>query len=427
MTVERYSRRQNLIALVISSLIFAGTAYWATAIVAPAATAGALQAHRPIGNNSDLYPQWVAAREVLLLHHDPYSPEVTREIQAGFYGRTIDPARSGEPKDQERFVYPLYVVFLLAPTVTLPFSAVTTFFAWFLLACTAASVPLWIYTLRIRYPSALVVAATLLAVGSYPVVHGLYQQQLTLLVGLLLAAAVASAVSGRNTLSGILLALSTIKPQLSGLLLLWFAVWVIRNWKERRRLFLSFIITLATLFLSAEILAPRWIVGFIAAIRDYQRYASDQPILELLLTPWLGRLAAAALVFAVLVLLWRWKSAQAGSRNFSLAVVLVLALTLVVLPKAAPYNQVLLIPAFLFLVSDPGESGAPRWLPEGLRKAVFACQSWQWGAACGLAVATIVVPLARVQNMYQLPLYTLFALPPIVLFALLLRVPWKTS
>jgi hypothetical protein len=78
----------------------------------------------PRGNLSDLYPRWLGSRELLLHHRDPYSPEVTREIQLGYYGRQLDPNRSNDPKDLQGFAYPVYVAFLLAPTVTSPFHVV---------------------------------------------------------------------------------------------------------------------------------------------------------------------------------------------------------------------------------------------------------------------------------------------------------------
>ena len=77
--------------------------------------------NRPRGNLSDLYPRWLGARELLRHGRNPYSAEITREIQQGYYGRPLDPARPDDPKDQQGFAYPAYVVFLLAPTVDLPF------------------------------------------------------------------------------------------------------------------------------------------------------------------------------------------------------------------------------------------------------------------------------------------------------------------
>src|SRR5215469_6997896 len=41
-------------------------------------------------NQSDLYPRWVGAQEVILHGRNPYGPGVTREIQLGYYGRAVD-------------------------------------------------------------------------------------------------------------------------------------------------------------------------------------------------------------------------------------------------------------------------------------------------------------------------------------------------
>src|ERR1700751_544880 len=69
----------------------------------------------PRGNLCDLYPRWLGARELLLHHRNPYSPEMTREIQEGYYGRPLDASRAGDHRDQQGFAYPGYVAFLLAP------------------------------------------------------------------------------------------------------------------------------------------------------------------------------------------------------------------------------------------------------------------------------------------------------------------------
>ena len=51
----------------------------------------------PRGNLSDLYPVWYGSRELFLHGRNPYSAEVTREIQAGYYGRPIEQARLNDP------------------------------------------------------------------------------------------------------------------------------------------------------------------------------------------------------------------------------------------------------------------------------------------------------------------------------------------
>jgi hypothetical protein len=77
--------------------------------------------NRPSGNFSDLYPAWLGARELLVDYRDPYSPEVTADIQKGVWGRMVDARNPGDPKDESRFAYPLYAVFVLAPAVVVLF------------------------------------------------------------------------------------------------------------------------------------------------------------------------------------------------------------------------------------------------------------------------------------------------------------------
>src|SRR6202140_5256086 len=79
---------------------------------------------RPRGNLSDLYPRWLGARELLLHHRNPYGDDITLEIQKGYYGRALDPTRPNDPRDQQGFAYPVYVVFLLAPLIGFPFHSV---------------------------------------------------------------------------------------------------------------------------------------------------------------------------------------------------------------------------------------------------------------------------------------------------------------
>jgi len=92
---------------------------------------------------TDLYAQWYGARELLLHHRDPYGDDITRELQAAYYGKDLEPSQADDPSHQQRFAYPLYVVLLLAPTVGMQFHTVQIVFLWLLAAVTALSIPLW--------------------------------------------------------------------------------------------------------------------------------------------------------------------------------------------------------------------------------------------------------------------------------------------
>src|SRR4051794_30280696 len=199
----------------------------------------------PRGNLSDLYPRWLGARELLLHGRDPYSKDVTREIQAGYYGRPLDASRPSDPKDQQAFAYPLYVVFLLAPTVKLPFPLVQRAFLWLLIILTAASVPLWLRALRWQLSLAWQLVWIIVTFGCFPVIQGLKLQQLTLLVTALLAAAVYAVTRRLLVMAGILLALASIKPQLVFFFLVWVVVLGGGEMGEREGVFWGFVMSAA--------------------------------------------------------------------------------------------------------------------------------------------------------------------------------------
>ncbi len=197
----------------------------------------------PRGNLSDLYPRWLGARELLLRHRDPYSPEVTREIQIGYYGRPLDPARSEDPKDQQRFAYPVYVVFLMAPTIGLSFPQAQSCFRWLFVFLTLVSVPLWLRTARWKPTLAVTFILIILTFGSFAVVQGIKLQQLSLVVNGVLAASAAALVSGYFTLAGLLLALATFKPQLALPMAAWLGLWAVSDWRRRQGFVWSFAFT----------------------------------------------------------------------------------------------------------------------------------------------------------------------------------------
>src|SRR5512142_2329456 len=119
---RRTVRRARPLAVALALLVAASMWLYVQGVLVPYQQADAVRYSRPRGNLSDLYPRWLGARELLLHGRDPYSRQVTREIQVGYYGRPLDPGRPGDPKDQQRFAYPVYVAFPLAPTVLLPFA-----------------------------------------------------------------------------------------------------------------------------------------------------------------------------------------------------------------------------------------------------------------------------------------------------------------
>ena len=73
-------------------------------------------------HSSDLYPRWYGTRELLLWGRDPYGSAISHEIQLWRYGHSLSTEHGrSQLNDENRFAYPLYIIFVLAPFVRLSF------------------------------------------------------------------------------------------------------------------------------------------------------------------------------------------------------------------------------------------------------------------------------------------------------------------
>jgi hypothetical protein len=221
---------------------------------------------------SDLFPLWVGTRELILNGRDPYSPEITGEIQRGYYGRPIDHTRTSDPIDEQRFAYPLFVVFLLAPTINLPFIVVKWLFTAILFMSAAWGVLLWIRVIGLKAGPDKILACILLTLATIPYAQGIQLQQLSVLVAFLLAAAGYALATEQFAVAGLLMATATIKPQLSIYLIGCVLLWSLWEWRSRKWVAISFFTVLMALVLASEALLPRWHLQFVAGIEPYLRY-----------------------------------------------------------------------------------------------------------------------------------------------------------
>ncbi len=415
-----------VVGLALAVIASASTWFYMNHILRAQQIADAAVHGTPRGNLSDLYPRWLGARELLRHGRNPYSPEITREIQQGYYGRPLDPLRPEDPTDQQGFAYPVYVVFLLAPTVELPFDMVGIGFRWLLVGLAVASVLLWLSVLGWKPSFGTTVIFIVLLLGWLPMVQGIKLQQLSLLVAALLASCGACLVGGWLFCAGALLALATIKPQLAWPLVLWLLVWTGSDWRARRRFVFGFGLVMLLLLGGAELLLPGWLRMFVQAIGQYHRYTQNQSVLAWLFGSIAGRILEAASVLACALCVWPLRKESANKAAFGRALALVLALTVVIVPMFAPYNQVLLAPAILALFWREREREpvlpAVRWA-----SAVGAIMLvWPWIAtlALGLAYFWLTPPLR--QRLWPMPFYSNFMVP-VFIFGLALLNTWTTQ
>lgn len=382
---------QNLL-LVVAIVCALGMTYYYHEVLIPIRQQQSHLEGAAEGNWSDLYPLWIATHDVLLEHRNPYSPEVTDEIQRGFYGRNIDTSKRGEPRNVEAFAYPIYVVFLMAPLLAWSFEAARVVFRDVLVIAAIASFWLWMRALGLQWWPFQQWLAVIVTMSSFAVVDGLHLQQITLLVAALMAGAVAALVSGRLGLAGVLLALATVKPQLCAMVVAFLFLWTLGEWGARRRFVIGFGIAMVGLLAGAEILMPGWVRFWWREAGAYVGYHKPS-LMASLLGQRAGVVVGSAVIFLCGLLFWISRMDGAGSARFNFCLVGGLVVTLLLLPNAggAYYNQVLLIPAALWLSTEGRLMAASRGLARLLWWIAAGSLALEWVVALAVSIAALAM------------------------------------
>ncbi len=314
-----------------------------------------LQKGYVVAQISDLYSPWVGTRELLLHRRNPYSPEVSHEIQIVFYGHAINQTYTKpgvELVDEQRFAYPVYEVFLTAPLVYAKFSDVQRWAPFVLGSLIALNIFFCVSILHWRPPWETVAAILLFTLGSPQIVQGLRLQQLAIVEACLLTAGAWCVGKNHVVAAGVLLALSTIKPQMALLPLCWFAIWAVGDWHRRWRLPASFVATMVALVAAGELLLPGWPRYFLAGLAAYRKYAMPTSSLRVALGDSLGEILGGILVLVLLAFAWQNRKEAGDSRRFTSILGMFLMCALLTFPLFTPFNQVLLILPVLLLLHD---------------------------------------------------------------------------
>ncbi len=409
-------------SLAVAVLLASGMAYYYFALLIPQVRA-VHASHQLDGGyyyGGDLYPIWLTAHELLFHHRNPYTNEMTREIQTGLFGRTLDPRRPGDPPEHYRaFSYPLYTDVIGAPLTWLSFRQVQFALAFASPLLVAVGVWLWLLAFDLHADAASTAAVLLLVLTSYAVLEALFAQQPAIIVGVSLAAMGASLKSERYLLAGVFLALSAIKPQLMLLLAVWLLLWAVSEWGRRKTLIFGFVVTLAFLLSASELVLPGWFAHWRSALVEYRQY-TEPPLVQFVLGKWLGGTIEVVLLALCAGVCWRTRHAAVMSRGFALALALALAVTVATLPTGgAVYDHILLLPAILWLYSNRDQIlRASRTLRLFVVLGLIAL-SWQWIAACVVDIVVWLMPAWRsAAELLLFPLRTAAPLPFAVLTAL---------
>jgi hypothetical protein len=296
----------------------------------------------------DFHPRWLALRAMLRGGTNPYSDEMTLTIQQQMYGR---PARPGE--DQIGFAYPLHVMVVIGPLalLSLPVALALWFSLLELCLLTFFIVAPWAVGWRPR--TWLLVLTVLFTIGLYPNVWALILGQISILVAVFIALAWWGLRTERWQLVGVCLALATIKPQMTFLLVPMSLIWAI--YRRRWRLLIIFAATFGVLILVPLLWLPNWPLEWLRATSHYADYTIfDPPLLMLTRSAWL---AGGAAVLLLTWTLYAWcRAPQRDGIVFDWALAMIIVVTALIAPRTSHANQlVLLLPLFFVftLLSRP--------------------------------------------------------------------------
>lgn len=379
---------------------------------------------------NDFYQVWLSSQDLLRYRRDPYSPEMTRDIQFGLYGRQLDPNRPGDPIDRRVFPYPAYADLLFWPTAEIPFPIVRVAILCVLIALTLMGAVLWLRAFDWAPGWKWTAVLMLLVISSYPALEGLFAGQLGLLVAFLLPASLVALRRQKFLLAGVLMAVTTIKPQVTALAILYLLIWTLNDWQKRKSFSVGFFSTLIALFAASLAVLPHWIQNWIHTILAYRHYTRPPLVTEVLTSPLGPRLSgpatlvltAASLTVAV-ILAWKNRAAAFGSFAFWLTLSLLVSITaIVLLPGQAVYDHLILLPA-IFLIARYRDRLLEAGRPSQLLLAVGALVIlWPWIAAFGLIALRPLIPPSTFDStaIFSLPIRTAASIP----FAVLALLAW---
>jgi hypothetical protein len=379
---------------------------------------------------ADFYPIWLTSRVSLLHRRDPYSAETTREIQIGLFGRPLDAPNSPALRQYRAYAYPAFTNNLLEPLSFLSFSTARIVALLILTAGTALNIVLWLSVLRLRPGPVTLISLTLLTFSSYAVLEGLFAEQMGLLVGFLLAASMAALVKGRLFLSGSLLALTLIKPQMTILVAVYLLLWSFDQLRARRAFLIGFFLLLASLGAASLLVWPHWVPEWLQVMFGYRDY-STPPLVVYLLGHFgrsLGPIVIGALLVMSVALAWRMRHSSPSSPAFALTVSLLFSFTAItLLPGHAVYDHIVLLPGII-LVGFSWRRFAVASVPVRFIFGITALAVfWQWiSAPVVIAIRPFVSRQLFLSVFLPLPIRTAASIP-FGIFALLGLMMWQET
>lgn len=340
-------------------------------------TAANLQFVERTPAGSDFLPFWTASHAWLVDGLSPYAPEIQSDADNLIYGRAAMPSLGEE---SYAFLYPFPSLFLTLLYGLLSYPAARAFWMTVLELAVPVTVLLAFGIRKWKTAPTLIAVTMLVALIWYPGFMGMISGQPAILIGLFLTGALLAIRREALLPAGVLMGLATLKPHLSGILILFLLLWGIQ--RKHWTLVLGFLGTTALLWAGSLLLEPSWMILWARAlVQAYNQGLSLTPALGLFadLFPSFARESTWLFIgLAATSLLWEWGSILFGDdRALPWAAAYTVLLSIFLTPPLNYADQILLIIPVIIIL-DYAED---RWKARSIRMNLIllpgiAATSW---------------------------------------------------
>ncbi len=304
---------------------------------------------KAVGAN-DFYPRWRGSQLFWNEGVDPYSDAATDAIQMDMRGRLSD-----ADEDQLRFVYPFYTSFMLLPLLRADYLWVQAIWLVLLQFALVGSVFLILQLLEWKMPVWLTAVTFLWAILFYNSTRTIILGQFAGLVLLWLISTFLALKYDMDILAGVLIALTTVKPQMVFLIIPALLIWAIGQ--KRWRFVASSALSMVVLMGASFLLLPTWLSSFVAQVIDYPNYTvTPSPVNALTdyFFPQLGKPVEMGIILLLMTyLLYEWRrlpKLNIRTTEFIWVMGLTLVISNMVVTRTATTNYIVMyLPLFLVL------------------------------------------------------------------------------
>jgi len=356
----------------------------------------------PGGN--DFLARWMGARFWLMEGTSPYAEQVSMASQQAIYGHAADPQKG---EDKNHFVYPMTSMIFFAPFGLLEYLYARA---------------LWMTVLEVSIFLIAVLGLRLVDWSLSPVKTAIlvlfsvlwYHSARTIMIGQFAGLNAVLIVFGlilirkkQDFVAGLVLALTTTKPQMTFLLIPFILLWAlsVRRWELWWGIWGGF---LGTLGLSLAFI-PDWPLQMLRQVLDYPSYTNIGSPLTVIANamPGISRsliLFLHAAVGSLLLVEWILAWGQ-GERHFLWAAMMTMVITNLVAFRTATTNYVMLLPA-IYLIFSVWEE---RWTAIG-RALVWVNLLMLGIGIWALFLYTVEGNVEHASMYLPVPIYCLFGL-----------------